>query len=112
MCLDSCVIISEASASTLGCDHFVIASLTDLRPLLISLVEGLEVLDLDPVLQRGEVKVGQAVHRPPPGLVLVMDGGETAASTRREDAHSRRNRSHFQCESHMSRHARTKSHIE
>ena len=68
----------------------MIPALTDLRPLLIALVEGLEVLDLDPVLQRGEVKVGQAVHRPPPGLVLVVDGGETPARGRGEDAHSRR----------------------
>ena len=59
----------------------MIASLTDLRPLLIALVEVLEVLDLDPVLQRGEVKVGQGVHRPRVrGLRLVVHGGQAATA--------------------------------
>ena len=61
--------------------------LTNLRPLLIALVEVLQVLDLDPVLQRGEVKVGQGVHRPRVrGLRLVVHGGQAATAPTRPPA--------------------------
>ena len=61
--------------------------LTNLRPLLIALVEVLQVLDLDPVLQRGEVKVAAQEQFLRERLLRLQLGGGEAASVGGEYAH-------------------------
>ena len=61
--------------------------LTNLRPLLIALVEVLQVLDLDPVLQRGEVKVTAQEHALNARVLRLQLAGGQASSVGGEYAH-------------------------